>query len=224
MIQTIPSKPIHVLVAEDDALVNEGTAGQLTRLGYSLAGCAYDGPQAVELTAERHPGVILMDLQMVDPETGREDPAAGLKATRAIQDRCPTAVVVLTAHESPDLVYQATEAGANGYLVKPAGDLELSRAITIAQARFRDLVVLRRMNSLLHLRNQKLQTALKQFRPLNSLITACANCRKVRDDNGEWQGMERYIQTHTSARFTHGLCPECASELYPDIFPEPPRL
>lgn len=217
------TKPIHVLVAEDDALVSDGTAGQLSRLGYSLAGCAYDGPQAVELTAERHPSVILMDLQMIDPDTGREDPKAGLKATRLIQDRCPTAVVMLTAHESPDLVYQATEAGANGYLVKPAGDLELSRAITIAQARFRDLVVLRRLNMLLHFRNEKLQASLKQAKPLVGLITACANCRKVRDDHGEWQRMERYIQAHTNARFSHGLCPDCATELYPDIFPEPPR-
>ncbi|HEY9172018.1 MAG TPA: response regulator transcription factor [Verrucomicrobiae bacterium] len=218
------TKPIHVLVAEDDALVCDGTAGQLSRLGYSLAGCAYDGPQAVELTAERRPSVILMDLQMIDPDTGREDPQAGLKATRQIQDRFPTAVVILTAHESPDLVYQATEAGANGYLVKPAGDLELSRAITIAQARFRDLTALRRLNTLLHFRNEKLQAALKQAKPLVGLITACANCRKVRDDRGEWQRMERYIQTHTSARFSHGLCPECATALYPDIFPEPPKL
>jgi DNA-binding NarL/FixJ family response regulator len=220
----IHTKPINVLVAEDDALVNEGTAGQLARLGYALAGSAYDGLEAVELTVKRHPGVILMDLQMVDPETGREDPTAGLKATRLIQDRCPTAVVVLTAHESPDLVYQATEAGANGYLVKPAGDLELSRAITIAQARFRDLAVLRRWNSLLQLRIQNLQAALKRAEPLPRLITACANCRKVRDDGGEWQKMERYIQAHTHAKFTHGLCPQCATELYPDIFPVPPQL
>jgi two-component system, response regulator PdtaR len=220
----IQTKPINILVAEDDAVVSEGTADQLVRLGYHLAGCAYDGPQAVELAATRHPSVVLMDLQMVDPDTGREDPRAGLKATRLIQDQHPTAVVVLTAHESPDLVYQASEAGANGYLVKPAGDLELSRAITIAQARFRDLVVLRRLNALLQLRNQKLQAAVKQGKPLIGLITACANCRKVRDDNGEWQRMERYIQAHTNAKFTHGLCPECATELYPEIFPVPPKV
>lgn len=218
------TKRINILVAEDDALVSEGTADQLLRLGYGLSGCAYDGPQAVELAAMRHPSVVLMDLQMVDPATGREDPKAGLTATRLIQDRHPTAVVVLTAHESPDLVYQASEAGANGYLVKPAGDLELSRAITIAQARFRDLLVLRRLNSLLQFRNQRLQGMLKQAKPLIGLINACANCRRVRDDDGGWQRMERYIQAHTNAKFTHGLCPECATELYPDIFPVPPQV
>ena len=85
-------------------------------------------------------------------------------------------------------------------------------------------MVLRRLNGLLQLRNLKLQTELDQSKFLSGLITACANCRKVRDDQGEWQGMERYIQAHTSAKFSHGLCPECATELYPDIFPRPPRI
>lgn len=143
------TKRVNILVAEDDALVSEGAADQLLRLGYGQSGCAYDGPQAVELAAMRHSPVVLMDLQMVDPATGREEPKVGLTATRLIQDRHPTAVVVLRVHESPDLVCQASEAGANGYLVKSAGDLELSRAITITQARFRDLLVLQRLNSLL---------------------------------------------------------------------------
>jgi len=215
-------RTIDVLVAEDDALVSEGTVAQLKRLGYTLAATAYDGPQAVELTANCRPSVILMDLQMVDPETGREDPFAGLKATRLIQDRCPTTVVVLTAHESPDLVAQASEAGANGYLVKPAGDLELSRAIMIAQARFRDLAVLRRLNSFLYLRNQKLRESLARAKALSGLITACANCQRIRDVTGQWQRMEHYIEARSSARFTHGLCPDCATELYPDVFPTAP--
>jgi CheY-like chemotaxis protein len=45
----LSTKPTSVLIAEDDAIVNEGTAAQLARLGYSVAGCAYDGPGAVEL-------------------------------------------------------------------------------------------------------------------------------------------------------------------------------
>lgn len=218
------SRNIAVLVAEDDALVSEGTAKQLSRLGYNLAGSAYDGPQAVELTEEKRPGVILMDLAMIDPDTGREDPLAGLKATRAIHERCPAAVVVLSAHESPDLIEKASEAGANGYLVKPAGDLELDRAITIARARFRDLVALRRLTSLLQLRNERLQTALSDSSHLAGIITICAGCKMIRDEVGEWQHVERYIQARTKARFSHGLCPKCATDLYPDLFPDPSQL
>jgi len=217
MIQKL--KPIEVLIAEDDALMNDGTAKQLERLGYVVAGNAYDGPQAVELTSSRRPGVILMDLQMIDPETGREDSQAGLKATRAIQERCPAPVVVLTAHESPELTYAASEAGANGYLVKPADDQELDRAITIARARFRDLVALRRLISVLQLRNEKLQATMTKACTLSGLVTVCANCQKARDGEGAWEELEHYVQARSNATFTHALCPGCAKELYPDMFP-----
>jgi AmiR/NasT family two-component response regulator len=214
------AKNFNVLVAEDDAIVSEGTARQLSRLGYTVAGCAYDGPHAVELTAEIHPGVILMDLQMIDPDTGREDPLAGLKATRLIQERCPAAVVVLSAHESPDLSRQASEAGAIGYVVKPAGDLDLDRAITIGQARFKDLVALRQLTALLELRNEKLLATVTDANSLRGLVTICAHCKQIRDDHGAWQVVERYIEARSSAKFSHGICPKCATELYPDIFPD----
>ena len=214
------AKDFDVLVAEDDAIVSEGTARQLTRLGYTVAGCAYDGPQAVELTAEIRPGVILMDLQMIDPDTGREDPLAGVKATRLIQERCPAAVVVLSAHESPDLSRQASEAGAIGYVVKPAGDLDLDRAIMIGQARFKDLLALRQLTTLLELRNEKLLTTVTDANSLRGLVTICAKCKHIRDDHGAWQVVERYIEARSSARFSHGICPKCATELYPDIFPD----
>jgi CheY-like chemotaxis protein len=212
------TKNFNVLVAEDDAIVTEGTARQLSRLGYTVAGCPYDGPQAVELTEEIHPGVILMDLQMIDPDTGREDPLAGVKATRLIQERCPATVVVLSAHESPDLSRQASEAGAIGYVVKPAGDLDLDRAITIGQATFRDLVALRRLTTLQKLRNEKLLAAHTNANSLRGLVTICAHCKQIRDDDGAWQAVERYIQARSSVKFSHGLCPTCATELYPDIF------
>ncbi len=218
----LDTRSLDILVADDDAIVSEGTTRQLSRLGYTVTGCAYDGPQAVELTAEKRPDVILMDLQMIDPDTGREDPLAGLKATRLIQERCPAAVVVLTAHESPDLSRQASEAGAIGYVVKPAADLDLDRAITIGRSRFKDLVALRRLTTLLQLRNEKLLAALSNASSFRGLITICAKCKKIRDDQGIWQLPEHYIAARSQARFSHGLCGHCATELYPDIFPTPP--
>jgi DNA-binding NarL/FixJ family response regulator len=218
------ARDFDVLIAEDDAIVSEGTARQLSRLGYTVAGCAYDGPQAVELTAEIRPAVILMDLQMIDPDTGREDPLAGVKATRLIQERCPAAVVVLSAHESPDLSRQASEAGAIGYVVKPAGDLDLDRAITIGQARFKDLVALRRLTTLQQLRNEKLLATITNANSLMGLVTICAKCKQIRDDHGAWQAVERYIEARSNAKFSHGLCGQCATELYPDIFPDSSKL
>jgi DNA-binding NarL/FixJ family response regulator len=216
MIQT---NNLEILIAEDDALLNEGIASQVARLGYTSAGQAYDGPQAVELACQRHPAVILMDLQMIDPETGREDMLAGLKATQIIQERSPAAVVVLTAHQSPDLVRRASEAGVSGYLVKPAADPELDRAITIARARFSDLLKLRWATHDLDQRNQAMQEALAQSMRLSGLLSVCAWCKRVRDDVGDWQQIEVFVEQRSEAKFSHGVCPECHRNMFPGNHP-----
>jgi len=46
-----------------------------------------------------------------------------------------------------------------------------------------------------------------------------ASCKKIRDDEGYWEQIESYIDKHSDANFSHGICPECAELLYPDINP-----
>ena len=214
------TETMNVLIAEDDALINEGIANQVTRLGYIPAGQAYDAVQAVELTCQRHPSVVLMDLQMIDPATGREDALAGLKATRTIQQRCPSAVVVLTAHESPALLRQATEAGVSGYLLKPVRDQDLDRMLTIARARFGELLKLRwKAGNLEHL-NAEMREALAGAKTLSGLLSVCAWCRRVRDDLGMWQELEIYLRQHSAVTFSHGVCPECRTRTFPKTGPD----
>jgi PAS domain S-box-containing protein len=64
----------------------------------------------------------------------------------------------------------------------------------------------------------KLQEALAKVSTLSGLLPMCANCKKIRDDQGYWQQVEVYIREHSEADFSHGLCPDCAKRLYPDIF------
>jgi PAS domain S-box-containing protein len=64
---------------------------------------------------------------------------------------------------------------------------------------------------------QELQEALDRVTTLSGLLPICSGCKKIRNDQGYWQQVEGYIMEHTSARFTHGLCPECLSRLYPDF-------
>jgi AmiR/NasT family two-component response regulator len=212
------ASPLRILITEDDALINEGIANQLTRLGYAVVGRAYDGPRAVQLAAQTGPDLVLMDLQMIDPITGREDPRAGLKAAEALQAQRPVGVVLLTAHESPDLIAQANRAGVSAYLVKPARDNDLDRTIAIARARFQDLLELRRLASELQRRNQELQAALAKVKTLNGLLPICAACKKIRDDRGYWRQVEQYVSEHSEATFTHGICPSCCQKLYPELY------
>jgi hypothetical protein len=50
----------------------------------------------------------------------------------------------------------------------------------------------------------------EQIRTLQGLIPICASCKKIRNDLGYWDVLEMYLQKHSDAQFTHGICPECA--------------
>ena len=62
----------------------------------------------------------------------------------------------------------------------------------------------------------QLNEALSTIKLLGGLLPICASCKRIRDENGTWTVLERYIHQHSEATFTHGICPECAHRLYPD--------
>ncbi len=62
-----------------------------------------------------------------------------------------------------------------------------------------------------------LQMALSEVKTLQGFLPICSNCRKIRSDSGYWQQIESYIQDHTDAQFSHGICPDCLHQLYPDM-------
>jgi hypothetical protein len=64
----------------------------------------------------------------------------------------------------------------------------------------------------------KLQNALNAVKELSGILPICANCKKIRDDEGYWHDVDVYISEHTKAEFTHGLCSACAAKLYPSLF------
>ncbi len=68
---------------------------------------------------------------------------------------------------------------------------------------------------------QELQDALAKVKTLSGLLPICACCKKIRDDSGYWTQIELFIQKHSDALFTHGLCPECTHSLYPGLCPRP---
>jgi hypothetical protein len=66
----------------------------------------------------------------------------------------------------------------------------------------------------------ELQEAIEEVKTLTGLLPICAHCHKIRDDAGYWNHLEAYIQDHSHATLSHGICPDCAKSLYPDIFKE----
>jgi PAS domain S-box-containing protein len=65
----------------------------------------------------------------------------------------------------------------------------------------------------------KLQEALDQISVLSGLLSICASCKRIRDEHQTWQPLESYIQAHSEAKFSHGVCPDCLRKLYPAYYP-----
>lgn len=65
---------------------------------------------------------------------------------------------------------------------------------------------------------EELQEALANVKTLKGLVPICSGCKKIRNDKGYWQQVEGYIKEHTEADFSHGICDDCAKQLYPEAF------
>ena len=62
------------------------------------------------------------------------------------------------------------------------------------------------------------EKALEEMKILRGFLPICSGCKKIRDDEGTWNHIEDYIVTHSEADFSHGMCPSCTKEMYPDFF------
>jgi hypothetical protein len=62
----------------------------------------------------------------------------------------------------------------------------------------------------------RVAAALADVKVLSGLLPVCASCKKIRDDRGYWTQIESYIREHSEADFSHGICPECLTRLYPE--------
>lgn len=60
----------------------------------------------------------------------------------------------------------------------------------------------------------KLQNAIFEIKTLKGIVPICARCKKIRDDQGYWNLLESNIEDHSDASFSHGVCPECAEQMY----------
>lgn len=117
------TQPIHVLIADDHAVVRDGLAAIIASdPGLKLVGQAVNGAQAVELARTLRPDVLLLDLIMPVQD--------GLSAIADLRRDNPAArILVLTGYAEDDKVFPAIKAGALGYMLKDAPREQLLQAI-----------------------------------------------------------------------------------------------
>jgi hypothetical protein len=64
---------------------------------------------------------------------------------------------------------------------------------------------------------EELKEAIIEAEQLKRILPICSVCKNVRQDDGYWEKVEKYFQTHSRTRFSHGVCPDCAKEHYSDL-------
>ena len=119
--------PLRIIIADDQASVREGLVLLLGMLpGIEVICAAADGQQALDLVAEHHPDVILLDLHMPGID--------GIQATRTLTAEHPeVAIVILTTYADDTSVLSALRAGARSYLTKDADRVDIARALHSAR-------------------------------------------------------------------------------------------
>jgi DNA-binding response OmpR family regulator len=189
---------VKILIAEDEPVSRRLLQHLLTEHGHDVIVTA-DGIQAWEaLQRDDAPHLAVIDWMMPG--------ITGLQLCNLVHE-APDAelkyLILLTAKGEKADIVRGLAAGANDYVIKPFDKDELRARVDVG-------VRVIQLQIRLAERIQELQEALAHVNQLKGIIPICAQCKRIRDDQNYWQRVEKYIAKNIDARFTHGLCPECA--------------
>jgi len=198
---------IKILVVEDEGIVAQDIQNMLIDLGYDAAAMAASGEEAIGKVMQAQPDLILMDINI-------QGDIDGIETAEMIRKHFDIPIIYATAYAGDDILERVKLTDPFGYIIKPFEKRELKMAVGIALYKHRldkernELVV-------------ELETALEEIKTLRGILPICASCKKIRDDEGAWQDVAVYVRDHSEAEFTHGLCPDCMTTLYPEVSDNP---
>ncbi len=209
------SEPIRILYMEDDAGLARLFQKRLRRAGY-VVDVAPNGQVGLEMYRAGSYDLVATDQEMPIHN--------GLEVIHIIRtEGDPPPMIMVTGSGNESIAVEAMKSGASDYIVKDVdgGYLELLPAVIEKALRQHRLAEeKRRAEEEKERLIVALQKALAEVKKLGGLLPICANCKKIRDDTGYWSQVEEYISDHSEAQFTHGICPDCARKLYPELYDE----
>jgi PleD family two-component response regulator len=171
------------------------------------------GSMALTAAQISPPDLVLLDIMM--PEMNGYEVCQHLKADPQTRD---IPIIFISALDEPENIVRAFAMGGVDYITKPFQNEEVLARVN-THLTIRELQLdLAAKNEQLRFKNKELEEALANIKTLSGLLPICANCKKIRDDGGYWQNVEEYILEHSNAIFSHGICPDCMQELYPDHY------
>lgn len=202
------NETISILVVEDHPNILLATATLLRSVGFFVLE-ARSGGACLGVVRESDPDLILLNVQLPD--------ISGCEISRQIRSdkriRQPYVILLSGSSITAEKHAESLESGADSCLFRPISNRELLARI---QAIVRIIWTERDRDFLI----ENLEKALAAIKTLNGIVPICASCKKIRDDQGYWEEVEAYVEKHSTAEFTHGLCPNCTDKLYGDIYAE----
>jgi DNA-binding response OmpR family regulator len=209
----------HIVIVDDNPQSLATLKRILINQGYQVHP-AISGEIALTLISKTLPDLILLDILM--PGMDGYEVCQRLKADE--NTRNVPVIFISALGETMDKI-KAFNVGGIDYVTKPFQIEEivvrvkthltirnLQKELEEANCELEHQIQEQR-----HL-NSELQTALDNVKLLSGLLPICAECKKIRNDEGYWQRLEAYIETHSEVRFSHGLCPDCVKKLYQQLY------
>jgi DNA-binding NtrC family response regulator len=196
-------RDITVLFVDDEKNVLSSLEYNLVREPYKKL-FAENASLALAMLEKEPVHVIVSDMRMPGMD--------GLAFLTKVKEQYPEIVrLILSAFtDVPKMIASINTGEIFRYLTKPIEDPAQFRK-TVNDAI--DYYLLRRdreeLITALKQKNRELEEALANVKRLEGLIPICCYCKKIRDDRNYWEDVERYVSEHSSARFSHGICPEC---------------
>lgn len=182
-----------ILIVDDNPQNIQVLGTILKRENYDVT-IAMSGLEALEYLVTEHSDLILLDVMM--PGMDGYEVCRIIKKDKKLK-KIP--VIFITAKTDSEDIVKGFKVGAVDYISKPFNTEEL----------------LARVKTHIELYQSR-----EQIKMLEEIIPICANCKKIRDDDGYWKMVEEYISEKTDSKFSHGICNECAKILYPEITDE----
>ena len=173
---------MNVLVAEDDPVALRVVQAVLTAAGHHVS-VAENGEIALGVWQLSDQRVIVSDWLM--PEL---DGLELCRRVRAMPERPYTYFILQTSRAGSESFLEAMDAGVDDFVTKPVPADELKARLRVAE---------------------RILTLREHVVALEGLLSVCSYCKRIRNADGGWGSLERYVEKRSKAEFSHGVCPEC---------------